>query len=230
MLFAEIEWVCEKGKIVVYLRVGYLRWWLLWESCSRSWGSRSLLHGTIDCRGCINENLGLFLCWLIIVDFLFVLWCFLRIFSFQGSSFRGWFVFQQRGWRAWARYWIDTCCHRVVGSIFLFFLCSLSICWVVFLWSDILSGCGWGYVHEIEESVMKDDWFFGVDYLIEDFVEERIGVGVAIQGLLLIEFLLWCAFFEGHFGSSEDCFVVEGELKGLLWMEFLDFLFEVHVG
>lgn len=44
-------------------------------------------------------------------------------------------------------------------------------------------------MHEIEESVVEDDWFFGVGYLIEDFVEERIGVGVAIQGLLLIEFL-----------------------------------------
>lgn len=85
-------------------------------------------------------------------------------------------------------------------------------------------------MHEIEESVVEDDWIFGVYYLIEDFVEERIGIGVAIQRLLLIEFLFCCAFFEGHFGSSEDCFVVEGELKGLLWMEFLDFLFEVHVG
>lgn len=85
-------------------------------------------------------------------------------------------------------------------------------------------------MHEIEVAVVDDDWFAKGYHLFDHLVEHFVSGWTAVETRSILLLLLSCTFLEDEFGPADHFFVIEGEEKRLMRVQFLKFVLKGEVG
>jgi hypothetical protein len=81
-------------------------------------------------------------------------------------------------------------------------------------------------VHEIEITVVDDDWFAKGYHLFNHFIKHFVHGWTAVETWNILLLLLRSTFLENEFGPADHVFMIEGEEKRLMRIQFFNFIFK----